>query len=168
MKSFYDARRGVMGAALHLASTLLGPEDETTSAHYDASLELGEDMLDDAIVEYMMAKDPAATEVGTYTHGARLIARERLRQISREGYTPEHDAEHNMGELVRAAISYAYTGMHGNANTQPDPEWPWDRESWKPSDDRIRSLVKAGALIAAEIDRVGLQIAREQEAIDRG
>ena len=33
--------------------------------------------------------------------------------------------------------------------------WPWDDEWWKPTpDDRIRELVKAGALIAAEIDRL--------------
>jgi len=32
--------------------------------------------------------------------------------------------------------------------------WPWEREAWKPSEDPIRNLVKAGALIAAEIDRL--------------
>ena len=32
--------------------------------------------------------------------------------------------------------------------------WPWDHEFWKPSEDQIRNLVKAGALIAAEIDRL--------------
>lgn len=32
--------------------------------------------------------------------------------------------------------------------------WPWDYKWWKPSDDPIKNLVKAGALIAAEIDRL--------------
>jgi hypothetical protein len=32
--------------------------------------------------------------------------------------------------------------------------WPWDAEWWKPSPDSVRNLVKAGALIAAEIDRL--------------
>lgn len=33
--------------------------------------------------------------------------------------------------------------------------WPWDKSWWKPTpDDRIRELIKAGALIAAEIDRL--------------
>lgn len=32
-------------------------------------------------------------------------------------------------------------------------EWPWDEASWKPDNDPVRTLVKAGALIAAEIDR---------------
>jgi hypothetical protein len=35
-------------------------------------------------------------------------------------------------------------------------DWPkeWNVDWWKPSDDPIRNLVKAGALIAAEIDRL--------------
>jgi hypothetical protein len=32
--------------------------------------------------------------------------------------------------------------------------WPWDQKWWKPSDDPVKNLVKAGALIAAEIDRL--------------
>lgn len=32
--------------------------------------------------------------------------------------------------------------------------WPFNRKEWKPSSDPIRNLVKAGALIAAEIDRL--------------
>jgi hypothetical protein len=33
-------------------------------------------------------------------------------------------------------------------------DWPWNDDDWKPSPDPIRNLVKAGALIAAEIDRL--------------
>jgi hypothetical protein len=41
--------------------------------------------------------------------------------------------------------------------------WPWDREWWKPTpNNRIRELAKAGALIAAEIDR--LQRLEERKA----
>lgn len=32
--------------------------------------------------------------------------------------------------------------------------WPFDAPSWKPSEDPIKNLVRAGALIAAEIDRL--------------
>ena len=32
-------------------------------------------------------------------------------------------------------------------------EWPWDKESFKPTTS-LRDLVKAGALIAAAIDRL--------------
>ena len=36
----------------------------------------------------------------------------------------------------------------------PAHDWPWGSEYWKPSEDPVRNLVKAGALIAAEIDRL--------------
>jgi hypothetical protein len=38
-------------------------------------------------------------------------------------------------------------------NTEAWQWWPWSFEWWKPKD-RIRNLVRAGALIAAEIDRL--------------
>lgn len=85
--------------------------------------------------------------------GADMILAERLRQVDAEGWTTEHDDEHADGELLRAAQSYVFTAMHGNSRTLPDPLWPWDASWWKPSDDPVRNLVKAGALIAAEIDR---------------
>jgi len=35
------------------------------------------------------------------------------------------------------------------------PIWPWEKSWWKPTpNDRVKELVKAGALIAAEIDRL--------------
>ncbi|MFW6155839.1 MAG: hypothetical protein ACOC7J_00855 [Armatimonadota bacterium] len=38
--------------------------------------------------------------------GVSLIAAERERQIREEGWTPEHDDEHDAGELADAAASY--------------------------------------------------------------
>lgn len=94
--------------------------------------------------------------------GAELIAEERARQISQEGWTPEHDDKYRCRELAKAASSYLAT------HTEPDtvyplshPElaapcwdWPFTKKWWKPSSDPVRNLVKAGALIAAEIDRL--------------
>ncbi len=84
-------------------------------------------------------------------NGVELIAAERRRQIEQEDWTPEHDDEHSMGELRQAARAYA--GDPGHASNPP-AGWPWDEEWWKPSEDAVRNLVKAGALIAAEIDRL--------------
>lgn len=85
--------------------------------------------------------------------GIELIADERKRQIEEEGWTAEHDAKHTNDELSLAAVCYATP-----AAVRYNPYcrfWPWDKESWKPSpDNRIRELVKAGALISAEIDRL--------------
>jgi len=82
--------------------------------------------------------------------GVDLIAAERKRQIEEEGWPAEHDDKHTNESISIAAACYAlpanlrFTIMH---------LWPWDRKWFKPSIDRIRDLVKAGALIAAEIDR---------------
>jgi hypothetical protein len=84
--------------------------------------------------------------------GAELIAAERRRQVDAEGWTPGHDDEHSQGELRRAAACYLSTradGMHSLGRF-----WPWEQSWWKPSPDPIRNLAKAGALIAAEIDRL--------------
>lgn len=92
-------------------------------------------------------------------NGAELIAAERERQVSEEGWSPEHDDDHADGSLRRAAICYARLELGGGWDVPND--WPWEPESWKPRDD-ITCLVKAGALIAAEIDR--LQRAGGREA----
>ncbi len=92
--------------------------------------------------------------------GLELIAYERNRQIKSEGWTEDHDDTHADGELARAAMCYtgraalmSAVGFRGGPKNCPDG-WPWDREWWKPSEDPVRNLVKAGALIAAEIDRL--------------
>lgn len=85
--------------------------------------------------------------------GAALIAAERERQMLSEGWTPEHDAEHINGELRDAAIAYLMaTDDHADELTGRDI-WPWDESWWKPKD-ALSNLVRAGALIAAEIDRL--------------
>jgi hypothetical protein len=86
--------------------------------------------------------------------GARLIAAERQRQIEGEGWTLEHDDIHDSGELVAASISYARLALGDDPDTVLEFTWPWGREWFKPSPNAIRNLVKAGALIAAEIDRL--------------
>lgn len=89
--------------------------------------------------------------------GADLIKAERRRQIQEEGWTPEHDDEHVHVELPSAAACYidaARAQAVGLHLANPSSLWPWDASWWKPSDDPIRNLVKAGALIAAEIDRL--------------
>lgn len=84
-----------------------------------------------------------------------LIAKESQRQIAEEGFTPEHDAEHVTGALAMAAACYATPQKHRPMSGNMPFGWPWAREWWKPTpDDRIRELVKAGALIVAEITRL--------------
>lgn len=102
------------------------------------------------------------------THAAFDVLAERRRQIESEGWTPEHDDQHLAGELADAAACYAVAGggtvMFGRAVLTFQDEghavWPWRVEAWKPSTDpdevaaKRRNLVKAGALILAEIERL--------------
>jgi hypothetical protein len=102
--------------------------------------------------------------------GIQRIVDERARQIAKEGWTPEHDDEHVDGELALVGALYATpVRLFEKCETEIsvafcDP-WPgtwspeWDKRlerrdpelSWA---GRIRELEKAGALIAAEIDRL--------------
>lgn len=118
--------------------------------------------------------------------GAERIAAERERQVKQEGWTPEHDDRHRRYSLTSAAICYAAHaragdrfGPHvfdltrcctGKDYTFEDP-WPWEPSADKrprvgcalafdlTPEQRLRLLEKAGALIAAEIDR----LLRQQE-----
>ncbi len=98
--------------------------------------------------------------------GLELIIYERERQITKEGWSKERDTKvHPHGELALAAACYIYDyiSRRGQRDTayyhnQAVIHWPWDKKWWKPTpDDDVRQLVKAGALIAAEIDRLQRQ-----------
>lgn len=92
---------------------------------------------------------------------ARDVLAERNRHIKAEGWTPENDDAHKNGSLSRAGGFYALNAgaamWYGTTDTTicdaaPDG-WPWAPEWWKPSEAR-RDLVKAAALILAEIERL--------------
>ena len=95
-----------------------------------------------------------AVDAGSTPLALSLIAAERVRQVSVEGWTPDHDDNHGDGELAAAAASYAWPDLLTRGTDIP-AAWPWADEWWKPTpDDRIREMVKAGALIVAEIERL--------------
>jgi hypothetical protein len=95
------------------------------------------------------------------------IAAECLRQVESEGWSPEHDDQHTDGSLARAAACYAVhagnhqdlallVGLPAYRDIRPFG-WPWAQEWWKPKDPR-RDLVRAGALIVAEIERMDREL----------
>lgn len=100
--------------------------------------------------------------------GIRRIGQERLRQVEQEGWDYQHDDDHEANELAWAAACYAapmsiYAAVWrpNSGNCTPLNEcWPWDRKWDKrpippfTRQERIRALEKAGALCAAEIDRL--------------
>lgn len=91
------------------------------------------------------------------------IAAERRRQIEVEGWTPGHDDGHMLGELAGAAACYASNAASAQEAAsyfetrppvkEPPPGWPWLDEFWKPKD-RRHDLIRAAALIVAEIERL--------------
>lgn len=87
------------------------------------------------------------------------VVDERVRQIAVEGWTPEHDDAHVDGKLAGAASAYAMSaaaaiqlGRDAPLREIP-PFFMFDHRHWKPTTAR-RDLVKAGALILAEIERL--------------
>lgn len=88
--------------------------------------------------------------------GAEMIWQERQRQIDVEGWTPEHDDKHDAGTLVAAAVTYALEATYDGPavkGTWFKKFWCFEDSWWKPGT-KIRMLTKAGALLAAEIDRL--------------
>jgi len=88
------------------------------------------------------------------SHGAMAVIAERRRQIVKEGWTAEHDDQHTGFQLSLAAACYALRAPRPELSVVPPHDWPWDREWWKPGPDSRRMLVKAAALLIAEIDRL--------------
>ena len=110
------------------------------------------------IKRYLIPAADLLAKLSTPSDGACIIGTERHRQIEAEGWTSEHDDDQDGRELSTAAACYAlpeHTQIGDRDHVVLRYLWPWDKEWWKPTPkDRIRELAKAGALIAAEIDRL--------------
>lgn len=109
--------------------------------------------------EVKVAAKPAPVEHSMWS--AMLdVAAERRRQVEVEGWTPAHDDQHMDGSMAQAAAAYALKARsdesHANGvRIRPPYLWPdsWHVSWWKPKD-RRRNLVRAAALIIAEIERL--------------
>lgn len=101
--------------------------------------------------------------------GIEWIARERKRQTDKLDWSPEHDDRHDSGELALVAALYAsperlYAKHEYAAGLRFEDPFPNDWGDARPhngnvlkdatDEEAIRLLKKAGALIAAEIDRL--------------
>jgi len=107
------------------------------------------------------AKAAGAAEERAKSGGVARIGRERERQQAL-GWTREHDdAEHGDGALCQAAAWYALPPF-----MRQYLAWPWAEQP--KSGNRLRDLEKAGALIAAEIDRLEADAASATDATHGG
>lgn len=164
----FEAAMEFMQPGIKAASEFDADLGDAREPHYCAAM-AQVDKLAAIIAKHAPASPSAAAG------GADLIAAERRRQIEAEGWDVAHDDEHDAGEMALAAACYAtpipllaevirqvpcncreagcpHVGMTAPATTDP---WPWSEE-WdkRRKHDRLRQLVIAGALIAAEIDRL--------------
>lgn len=90
--------------------------------------------------------------------GIEQIGDERLKQIKKYGYTLYHDAGYNNKHLLMAALAYLKTAIGAEeilTESRPMEDWPWDVKYFK-DEGYVENLKKAGALIAAELDRLNL------------
>lgn len=100
--------------------------------------------------DVLAALEVALESRAKLTQAATDVLAERQRQINAEGWTPEHDDCNRHRELAFAGACYAIASPDGFSDIV---QWPWQQEWWKPSTPR-RNLIKAGALILAEIERL--------------
>ncbi len=103
--------------------------------------------------------------------GADAIRQERLRQVSEEGWTPEHDDSHNDGSLSVVAAILAVAGTDAKVVDTLDRVRDDGRDCWglldKHHRDPVRCLTIAGAMIAAEIDRISRQAGRFEDTTEQ-
>lgn len=88
------------------------------------------------------------------------VAHERGRQVAAEGWSPEHDDQHTGYELASAAARYAEHASRPDKTRRdrerrgPTALHASQDEAWFKPKDRRRDLVRAAALLLAEIDRL--------------
>lgn len=161
----------------------LKPTIEMVEAGYEASLGQPDRSAHARVIEQydaMLAEAPTPPASVQLTDAARDVLAERRRQVEDEQWTPEHDDRYRHRQLAMAAACYAAAvpvhdvldcsdGRIEKRVPAVSRAWPWAKAWWKPGTAR-QNLVKAGALILAEIERLdratatGLPEGRPSEA----
>lgn len=82
------------------------------------------------------------------------VYKERVRQVFDEGYSVYADDCHTHMELARGGAAYAVAKHIDNLGRHPAQlGWPFPEFSFKPTDHR-RNLIKAMAMLCAEVERI--------------
>ena len=163
---------GLKAGILQASEDMEAHHDDYALFSYDADGEQMDALLrlcdaQDSIASLEDVKTPAtdafmaevrAQGVKSLSNAVQSVIAERQRHQSVEGWTPEHDDQYSKSQLLWASSCYVLNAIHP-FNRIPFG-WPWTPEWWKPTNPR-RDLVKAGALILAEIERIDRQEAAQ-------
>lgn len=159
VKKIERHRRGIVGGvddfrglAEELADVVICADRVAAVAGIDLGLEVHLKFNSTSEKYSLVTKLPART-------GVSIIAAERQRQLEKHDWSEGHDDTHDDGELASAAACYAMPSavraFKSRVGSYRSNIWPFEERYWKPTpEDRVRELAKAGALIAAEIDRL--------------
>jgi hypothetical protein len=144
--------RAAIESNMNLAFTLA--EMRTWKKH----LATFDSLLNLAALKAQPAPTEARSEDSARLDAVHDVLAERRRQVEKEGRTPEHDDMHDGGQMAVAAGFYALQCGYPHERThwrrgEAPMYWPWAASWWKPTTKRA-NLVKAGALILAEIERI--------------
>lgn len=94
------------------------------------------------------------TDPSKMTPALLAVITERERQVLTEGWDAAHDDAHGAGSMAFAAAAYAVHAHAGPRLSGVLWNWTgWSRDWWKPKGTR-RDLVRAAALLLAEIERL--------------
>lgn len=153
LKGFIPGVEGESKAVFQPVVVLAEDYDNATRLFLDAAERcLAAERREQALQLSLNEADQRIDELtGTTSRAASDIIAERQRQITAEGYKPDRDDCYSFGELALAAAGYAASA--GGARSIGRQLFHWDHVHWKPSTPR-RDLVKSGALILAEIERI--------------
>ena len=122
--------------------------------NWEAAVSLSEENVELKRKLYAAENQIAELEARTFNPAILDVIAERQRQKAVEGWTSEHDDKYGKSQLLWASSCYVLNAIHPFNRIPFD--WPWTPEWWKPTNPR-RDLVKAGALILAEIERIDRQ-----------
>ena len=126
--------------------------------NWEAAVSLSEENVELKRKLYAAENQIAELEARTFNPAILDVIAERQRQKAVEGWTSEQDDAYQNSELADAAACYAINAHNQGLSTPA--HWPWAPDWWKQSGPR-RDLVKAGALILAEIERIDRQEAAQ-------
>ncbi|XMB47436.1 hypothetical protein QQ999_16115 [Pseudomonas fluorescens] len=171
VKRYHVTEAGIVeGSALGRINVVLASDYDAAVTHIrDLELLAGQEMKSTELAtnaglrvclerDALQALLTAADErVDVLSQGSALgdVHLERLRQIDVENRFTVDDDDYSLGQLAYAAAGYAQGSVPAQQvqGCLRPSYWPWHPRWWKPGSPR-RMLVKAGALILAEIERI--------------